>query len=48
MLVDYDSRVAYVKVWVPELREDKISVDVEGKPDEETLMGVFQAWRLPE
>ena len=46
--LDYDSRGEYVKVWVPELRGLEVSVDAEGKPDEEALMGVFQAWRLPE
>jgi deoxyribodipyrimidine photo-lyase len=46
--LDYDSRGEYVKAWVPELRGVEVSVDAEGKPDEEALMGVFQAWRLPE
>ena len=46
--LDYDSRGEYVKAWVPELRGVEVSVDAEGKPDEEALMGVFQAWRLSE
>jgi len=46
--LDYDSRGEYVKAWVPELKDVEIGVDADGKPDEEALMGVFQAWRLPE
>ncbi len=46
--LDYDPQGKYVKAWVPELRGVEVSVDTEGKPDEDALMGVFQAWRLPE
>lgn len=43
--MDYDGKGEYVRAWVPELRglgsEDR-------KDDPETLMGLFQAWRIPE
>ncbi|KAH7064954.1 DNA photolyase, FAD-binding/Cryptochrome [Macrophomina phaseolina] len=47
--LDYDKGGAYIKTWVQELRD----VDVDGAQDggrrgEEMLMGLFQAWRLPE
>ncbi|KAL0260460.1 hypothetical protein SLS55_004149 [Diplodia seriata] len=47
--LDYDKGGAYVKTWVEELRD----VDVDGaqsggRKGEEMLMGLFQAWRLPE
>lgn len=47
--LDYDKGGAYIKAWVQELRD----VDVDGAQDggrkgEEMLMGLFQAWRLPE
>jgi len=46
--LDYDPRGAYVKTWVPELKGVAVLDGEDGKPDEEALMGVFQAWRLPE
>jgi len=46
--LDYDSHGEYVKAWLPELRAEEASVDADGKPDEEALMGVFQAQRLSE
>ncbi|EOD46537.1 putative cryptochrome dash protein [Neofusicoccum parvum UCRNP2] len=47
--LDYDRGGAYIKTWVEELRD----VDVDGaqgggRKGEEMLMGLFQAWRLPE
>ncbi|KAK0653741.1 putative cryptochrome DASH [Lasiodiplodia hormozganensis] len=47
--LDYDKGGEYIKTWVEELRD----VDVDGAQDggrkgEEMLMGLFQAWRLPE
>ncbi|KAF2722208.1 cryptochrome [Polychaeton citri CBS 116435] len=41
--LDYDPQGEYIKMWVPELR------DV-GKKEKgaENLMGIYQAWRLPE
>ena len=44
--LDYDRRGEYVKTWVPELKGIAVQDGQDGKPDEETLMGVFQAWRL--
>jgi deoxyribodipyrimidine photo-lyase len=47
--LDYDKKGEYIKTWVPELRglelQTKEQADV---VDEERLMGLFQAWRLPE
>ncbi|TKA71793.1 hypothetical protein B0A55_04307 [Friedmanniomyces simplex] len=40
--VDYDARGEYVRAWVPELRD--VGRDSESN---ESLMGVFQAWRIP-
>ncbi|KAF2135460.1 uncharacterized protein K452DRAFT_16540 [Aplosporella prunicola CBS 121167] len=47
--LEYDDGGRYVKAWVEELRD----VDVDGaqsggRRGEERLMGLFQAWRLPE
>ncbi|KAK8166318.1 DNA photolyase, FAD-binding/Cryptochrome [Phyllosticta citrichinensis] len=47
--LDYDKGGDYIKTWVQELRD----VDVDGAQNggrrgEEMLMGLFQAWRLPE
>ncbi|EME49770.1 hypothetical protein DOTSEDRAFT_144060, partial [Dothistroma septosporum NZE10] len=51
--VDYDANGEYVRTWVPELRDvgrgDKnANQDQGGKDSPESLMGVFQAWRIPE
>lgn len=56
--MDYDINGEYVRAWVPELRDvgrkqdGGVSVSQNnGKghaDDAETLMGVFQAWRLPD
>ncbi|KAK5735983.1 hypothetical protein LTR17_007818 [Elasticomyces elasticus] len=40
--VDYDTNGEYVKAWVPELRN--VGKDSDSN---ESLMGVFQAWRIP-
>jgi deoxyribodipyrimidine photo-lyase len=57
--VDYDSNGDYVRMWLPELRgvgkkeEGGVSLN-QGNSDNkhdislESLMGVFQAWRIPE
>ncbi|SMR51487.1 unnamed protein product [Zymoseptoria tritici ST99CH_3D1] len=37
--VDYDPEGAYIRAWIPELRD--------AGRDSESKMGVFQAWRLP-
>ncbi|OQO06870.1 hypothetical protein B0A48_07436 [Cryoendolithus antarcticus] len=45
--MDYDGKGKYVKAWVPELRD--VGKGAGGHQDSpESLMGVFQAWRLPE
>ncbi|OQN97088.1 hypothetical protein B0A48_16892 [Cryoendolithus antarcticus] len=45
--MDYDGKGEYVKAWVPELRD--VGKGAGGHQDSpENLMGVFQAWRLPE
>jgi deoxyribodipyrimidine photo-lyase len=48
--LDYDSKGEYIKAWVPELRDVDLSPRNEGEtvPDNEKLMGLYQAWRLPE
>jgi len=45
--VDYDSNGDYIRTWVPELRD--VGREVSGTPQEqqEALMGVYQAWRIP-
>jgi deoxyribodipyrimidine photo-lyase len=40
--LDYDSQGEYIRTWVEELR------DVDVSQDSSNLMGVFQAWKLPE
>ena len=48
--MDYDTNGEYVRAWVPELRDvGRTKEDGGGQQgdDPETLMGVFQAWRLP-
>ncbi|KAF2669504.1 cryptochrome [Microthyrium microscopicum] len=45
--LDYDSKGAYIMTWIPELRRIDIK-DGSGEIDQEKLMGLFQAWRLPE
>ncbi|KAK3113266.1 hypothetical protein LTR53_009604 [Teratosphaeriaceae sp. CCFEE 6253] len=47
--VDYDPRGAYVRAWVPELRDvgQGPEAAAEGGESAESLMGVFQAWRIP-
>ncbi|KAH0145165.1 cryptochrome, partial [Aureobasidium melanogenum] len=46
--LDYDSQGEYIRTWVEELRDVKIGSQSEGTQDPQNLMGVFQAWRLPE
>lgn len=53
--VDYDSNGEYVRMWMPELRDvGRSNKDGGGVPLQqdgdsmETLMGVFQPWRIPE
>jgi deoxyribodipyrimidine photo-lyase len=46
--LDYDGEGEFVKAWVPELRSVEIEKDGEEEGvDNEKLMGLFQAWRLP-
>lgn len=44
--LDYDAQGKYIREWVPELRDIDIGKDDHRNTD--NLMGVFQAWRLPE
>ena len=55
--VDYDTNGEYVRAWVPELRDVGRNKDVangekarngQGNDHREDLMGVFQAWRMPD
>lgn len=46
--LDYDSQGEYIRTWVEELRDVKVGTQSEGTQDPQNLMGVFQAWRLPE
>ena len=52
--LDYDSSGEYIRAWIPELRDvGRASKDSDSKDDAsqnnpEFLMGVFQAWRLPD
>ncbi|KAF2212150.1 hypothetical protein CERZMDRAFT_84544 [Cercospora zeae-maydis SCOH1-5] len=46
--VDYDTNGEYVRTWVPELRDVGRGEGGGGGGDNmESLMGVFQAWRMP-
>lgn len=49
--LDYDSKGKYLKTWIPELRDLDVGGKEEGSngdPDQEKLMGLFQAWRIDE
>ena len=54
--VDYDTNGEYVRAWVPELRDvgrlgkssSKFSNEEQARDSLENLMGVFQAWRMPD
>jgi deoxyribodipyrimidine photo-lyase len=45
--LDYDPKGEYIKAWIPELRNVQLN-DAEGSFEQEKLMGLYQAWRLPE
>lgn len=48
--VDYDTNGEYVRTWVPELRDvgrGEGGQQQSGGDSMESLMGVFQAWRVP-
>ena len=53
--VDYDTNGEYVRTWVPELRDvgrmgksaGGAQASGEDRDSLESLMGVFQAWRMP-
>ena len=45
--LDYDKKGEYVKTWIPELKGVDVRDNQDGEPDEDALMGIFQAWRLP-
>lgn len=42
--MDYDAQGQYIRSWVEELK----GVNIEEKQNSENLMGIFQAWRLPQ
>lgn len=47
--LDYDPRGEYIKGWVSELRDVDIGIRKESDdPDNEKLLGLYQAWRLPQ
>ncbi|KAI5371153.1 putative cryptochrome/DNA photolyase class 1, cryptochrome/DNA photolyase, FAD-binding protein [Septoria linicola] len=47
--VDYDTNGEYVRTWVPELRDvGRGGQHSSGGDSPESLMGVFQAWRMPD
>jgi deoxyribodipyrimidine photo-lyase len=47
--LDYDSKGEYIKAWVSELRDVDLGARKEGDSlDDEKLMGLYQAWRLPD
>ncbi|KAI7663351.1 hypothetical protein KC319_g7798, partial [Hortaea werneckii] len=58
--LDYDSNGDYVRAWIPQLRDvgkgnqktyqidDVIKFQERSVSETEELMGVFQAWRLPQ
>jgi deoxyribodipyrimidine photo-lyase len=43
--LDYDSHGEYIRTWVQELQHVKMGSQAE---ESQNLMGVFQAWKLPE
>ena len=43
--LDYDPKGEYIKTWIPELRGLDLG-DEDGSPNQEKLMGLFQAWRI--
>ncbi|CAI6339537.1 unnamed protein product [Periconia digitata] len=49
--LDYDKNGEYIKAWVPELRGVELKKNTRSgneEIDQEKLMGLYQAWRLPE
>lgn len=50
--LDYDPQGEYIKAWVPELRDVGNGGDADASTakdlNAEDLMGIYQAWRLPE
>lgn len=46
--LDYDPQGDYIRAWVPELRDVKVEKNNARENSSENLMGIFQAWRLPE
>ncbi|KAA8619282.1 PhrB Deoxyribodipyrimidine photolyase [Pyrenophora tritici-repentis] len=47
--LDYDKRGEYIKAWVPELRDIKLTRTVgpgREEVDQQRLMGLYQAWKL--
>jgi len=44
--LDYDGEGEYIKTWIPQLRDLKISPDTEDR--DTILMGIYQPWTLPE
>lgn len=49
--LDYDKKGEYIQAWVPELRGLQLTKKTptgKEETDQEKLMGLYQAWRLPE